>query len=183
MHHTAHQIALEGIEAGLIGAQFQALFKALARDKALLGGAGEQVVEIRVRPGHQAIAQAVGDVDMQERHVEVERRHRQQHLAIGIGRLDGLEFRVEARHIGGQAATGRQERQAHAGGAQAPLEHAFIQLHQLQFTGLAGLAIVGFQWNGIEGGEAEHQFLDLAGSTQHAHFRAAIGDHGQVLDR
>ncbi|MNP18189.1 hypothetical protein D3C76_1106570 [compost metagenome] len=85
MHHTAHQIALEGIEAGLLGGQRQAFFQTLARDEALLGGAGEQVVEIRVWPGHQAVAQAVGDVDMQERHVEVERRHRQQHLAIGIG--------------------------------------------------------------------------------------------------
>ncbi|MNP32136.1 hypothetical protein D3C76_1253020 [compost metagenome] len=183
MHHAADQIALEGVETGLLGVQRKAVFQAFARDKALLGGAGEQVIEIRVRPGHKAVTQAVGDIDVQERHIEVERRHRQQHLAIGVGRLDGLECRVQARHVGGQAATGGQERQTHAGGAQAPLEHAFVELHQLQLAGFAGLAVVGFQRNGIEGGEAEHQFFDLAGGAQHAHFRTAVGDHGQVLHR
>ncbi|MNH29763.1 hypothetical protein D3C79_900130 [compost metagenome] len=100
----------------------------LARHEALLGRASEQVVEIRVWAGHQGVAQAVGDVDVDKRHVQVQGGHGQQHFAVVIRRLDGLKFRVQPCDIGGQAAAGRQKRQTHGRCTQAPLEHAFIHL-------------------------------------------------------
>ena len=120
---------------------------------------------------------------MQERHVEVERGHRQQHLAILIGGLNRLDVRVQTRHIRGQTTAGRQKRQAHTRGTQAPLEHAFVEFHQLQLTRFTGLSVVGFERNGIQGDKTEHQLLDLARRAEHADFRPAVSDHGQVLDR
>ena len=181
-HHAAHQVALEGVEAGLGGVQFEARLDPLGGHVAGVRRPREEVVEVGVGAGDQGVAEAVGDVHMQDRRVQLEGRHRQQGLAVGVGRLDGLQLGVEAHHVGGQAAAGRQEGQAHAGGAQAPLEHALVQLHQLEAAALADLAVPGLQRDGVEGGEAEDQLLHLAGGAQHADLGAAIGHHGEVLE-
>ena len=58
----------------------------LARHEAPLRRHAEEVVEVEVGPEELAVAAGVGAVHVDERHVELERGHRDQLLAVVVGR-------------------------------------------------------------------------------------------------
>ncbi|MNO95863.1 hypothetical protein D3C76_875170 [compost metagenome] len=145
-------------------------------------GPHEQVVHVVIRTADLAHAACIGTVDVHQRRVELERRHRHPVLAIGIGRGDQLDLAVVAQHIGAQAHRRRNERHIHRRRAQTEQQHAFVDLHHFQRRFLARLAEVRFQRNKVQGNEGEHQFPDLAGRAEHADIGTAVGNHGQVLE-
>ncbi|MNP14062.1 hypothetical protein D3C76_1063720 [compost metagenome] len=159
-----------------------AVDQVIASDVAVAGSADEQVIHVMVGAADLADPAGIGTVDVDQRGVERERRHRHPVLAVGIGRSHQLDLRVVAQHIGAQADRRGNERHAHGRGAQAKQEHAFVDLHHLDGGVLAGLAKVRLERNEIERDEGEHQLLHLAGRAEHADVGAAVGDHGQVLE-
>ncbi len=180
-HDAVHEVALEQIEARLVGRELEAIDQRLGADVAAIRRTCEKVVEQRVARLDQRVAEPVRVVDVQQRHVELQRRHRDVHLAVRVRRRDGLQFRVARQHVGAQPAARRQETHAHAGSAQAPLEHALVQLHDLERTRFARLAEVRLERDRVHRHEAVHELPDLAGGAQHADLGPAVGHDREVL--
>ncbi len=78
------------------------------------------------------------------------------------------------------ARIGRKGRR-YIAGAQTPLQHALVELHDLDRAGLAGLAEMRLERNHVERHEAEDQLADLAGGAQQADVRAAVRHQCEIL--
>ena len=117
---------------------------------------------------------------MEQRGIELERGHGDQHFAISIGGGDGFQT-AQRRQIGAKPHPRRQKGQAECGGLQPPLEHAFVEFEHGDLPGFAGFAEPGFERDGVERDKGKDQLLDLARRAQHADIRAAVGHHGEVF--
>ena len=142
----------------------------------------QPLVKEGVRARDARVAQRVSFIDVADRHVDRQRRHRHQGLAIPVGRGDGLDLRIGGQHVGAQPDPGGQEREPRCGGLEAELQHAFVEFHYFKGTGLAGGAEVRLQGHEVHGHEAEHQLGDLSSGSQHADIGATVADDGQVPD-
>ena len=183
-HHTTDVAALDDVVTRLraVG-QIDALAQLLAAHVAARGGAGELLIEIRIRTQGLHVAEPISAIDVQQCHVQMQRRHRQQQLRVRVRRTHRAKLRIHGHDIGGQTHAGWQEWHAHSRGAQSPLQQPLIQFARLDAAGLARTAEPGFHRNRIEGYEAVDEFPDLARRTQHADLGAAVGDEGELLER
>ena len=165
---------------------------ALRRDEAAIGRPEEQRVEEGVGPEDLPVAGGVGPVGVDERRIEVERRHGHQ-LDVRVGRVvhEGTvgpvggahqaQVRIDGEHVGTEPGPGGQE--GHPPGRRLePLEeHALVDLHHLDLTLLARRPPVRVQGDRIQGDEPAHHLLHLAGGAQQPHIGPAVGHDGQVV--
>ena len=117
---------------------------------------------------------------MDERRVELQRRHGDEGLAVVVGRLHALQLGLigDAR---ADADAGRQEGHAHRRGAQAPVDHALVEFEHRELAGLPSGAEVRLQREMVHRDEAEDELLQLLRRRQQADLGAAISDDGQIL--
>ncbi len=137
---------------------------------------------------------ASAPVGVDEGGIEMEGRHGHQgHVGVGlvvqvgvataVGGVDQAQVRVDGEDVGAQPGPGRQERHAAPRRRLEALEeHALIDFHHLDPAVLAGGAPVRVQCDRVERHEAAHHLAHLAGGTEQADIRPAVGDHRQVVD-
>ena len=88
---------------------------------------------------------------MHQRDVEVERRHGDQLLAVVVrASVTVRRLGLTREHVGAEPGPGRQERQPLRGRLQARLEHALVELDDLDRAGLAGRAEVRLERDRVE---------------------------------
>src|SRR5262249_5356565 len=147
----------------------------------------EQIVEVRVDAEVLAVPAGVAAVHVDERDVELERRHGDELLALvippAVRRLHGAQLRIEAEHVGGETGPSRQERHAPCRRLQPQEKHPLVELTGLHGARLAGGAEVRLQWDRVERHEREHRPLHLAEAAQQPNVGTAVAHEREVLDR
>ena len=160
---------------------FHPIDQFLARNVGFRGGLGEPLIVVTVGSEQLDIAAPVAAIDVDQRGIELERRHCDHDFGIIIGRLHGLQS-AQFRQRGAEAHPRWQERQAKGSRLEAPLKHAFIEFEHFDLPGLARLAEPWFERNRVERDERKHQFAHLTRHAEHADIGPAIGHQRQVLE-
>ena len=158
------EAALEHIVARFGRSYRKPIDDLVGADETAFGGAREMLVEEGVGAFRERIAHAVGARDVEQRDVERDGGHRQQHFAVVIGRGDRPELGIDAHHVGAQPGAGWQERDAHRGGTQAPLKQPLVEFARVERPGLSRLAEEGVGRDRVHRDEAVDQPAHLARS-------------------
>ena len=116
-------------------------------------------------PRYCPLPRRVGPVQVDQRGVEAQRRHGDELLAVGVRRADRAQLRVDPQHVGAEPGPDRQERQPVRGGEQAPVQHALVQLGELDGAGLAGQPEVRLERDRVQGDETADHPAHLAGGA------------------
>jgi hypothetical protein len=136
------------------GQQFARWHDLLAGKKAPRRRPAEQVVEVRVGAQVLPVAPRVGTVEVDQRGVEPQRRHRDQLLAVGVWGADRAQVRVDPRYVRAESGPDRQERQPVRGRQQAPVQHALVELGELDGAVLPSEPEVRFERDRVQRDEA-----------------------------
>ena len=176
---------LQGVD-GALRQQLVGGHHPLARHEGALGGHGEEVVEVQVRPEELPVAGRIGPVHVHQRHVDVEGGHRHQLRAVSVGARHRLEVGVVGEHVRSEARPGGVERHPVHGRQQPQVEGALVELSGLHRARLAGDPEMGLQRDGVERHEAVGDPADPAGRAQQADVRSAVAHDvkiGQVASK
>src|SRR5690554_380110 len=153
----------------------------LGADERTIGRHAEEIIKIGIGPERLRVPRLIGAVHMDERDVEAKRRHRDELLTVFVGRAHKLQLGLMLEHGATEPGARRKKGEVPGRGAKAELEHALVELKDLEILLLSRDAEMRLERDGVEADEAVDRFLQLPRAVKDADLGAAIADDSEIL--